>query len=184
VGILLRLRGPELSPVPVGEDLGENPGESDGRKGDGEGEGRIVPRHRPERHRRTIGDREPVEPVPREGGHDLPHPVAPVIHAEDGVAAADRSERGSLGVGQHDGEDELVGLAAGVGVVDGCDGVGRGHSPSVHQGVPRLPGPVPAMVPVHGEVPAGEGCDHGTRSGDPLEIVSQGVHHAGGRFRR
>ena len=128
---------------------------------------------RPARRRGAV---EPGErPAVHEGVGQLPGAVGPEVRVDDRVAVADDPDRLPVRVVDDGRGDELVGLAAGVG---GLDGRGRGRGV-----VERLPvddrvvaplRPVPALVAVHREVAAPDARDPGIGMGEaqpPLDLL-------------
>ncbi len=101
---------------------------------------------------------------------------APEVRHHDAVAVADRRA-----VADHRRAQELVGLAAGVGgldrrhgIVGAVPGLGEGHRP------PGRLNPLPAVVAVHCEEPAGDGGD----PGGAVEVLNERRQLASGALRR
>ena len=87
---------------------------------------------------------------------ELPGPVGPEVHEDDRVAGADDG----LPAAEH-GDHKLIGDARVIRALYGLNRVGLKGSLPQHQGVIGLLHPVPALIPVHGVVPAGNHADFG-----------------------
>ena len=119
---------------------------------------------------------EAVEIRVHNGPGDLPGPVGTVVEENDAVVVGD----GALRVADH-GLHKLVGDIVGIGLGHGVHGVGILDALAVDHGVIGQLHPLPAVVPVHGVIPAHNGGDFAHAQG--LALVPAGgdeVPAAGG----
>ena len=125
------------------------------------------PQRRGEGRRALVAARESVELGVEEGAQDLPHPVGAEVDAEE-----PRARLHPAVVADRRGLDELVGLAAGVGGLDGGERVGLAAPLAEPDRPPGALHPVPAVVPVHGEEAARHRADRDARQ--PLDLGEEG----------
>ncbi len=172
MGVLLGLGGAELGAAVSSQHLGHDVGHAERRERDRDGEGLVVLRHRDAADPGPAGHVEAVESVDCQGAHNLAHAVTAVIEAEHRVAIANRRDRLAAPL-QHDGVDELVGLAPVVRGIHRGHGIGHRRAYTVHHGFVGNPGALPAAVPVHGVVAARERGDDAGAAGDAGQVLLQ-----------
>ncbi len=187
VGVLLRLRDVELAPAGLAHRLGQRTGGL-GREGHVDGQTGFVGGHRDDVQ---VDRRRPFTGCPAvEAGEgrtlgerpgQLPSPVGPEVGVDDDVAVDQR--RADAVDGRRD--DELVGLAAGVG---GLDGLGRRRRsmlpfPMDDRVVSALDA-LPALITIHREVPAADRRDGGRLVDVGQARFQVGDVAEGGRGRR
>ena len=170
MGVLLRLRDPQLGHAHLAEILPQaiahrHPGE--GHLHIGHGGVVLCVAH--EGHGEKLAG-EAVELRVHQGPGDLPGPVGPEVEEDHAVIVGD----GALGITDH-GFHEFVGDAPVIGLPY------RGHrvwilhgALAVHHGVVSRLHPVPALVPVHGIVPA---HDRGDLAHADLPALCHGLRH-------
>ena len=152
MGVFFRLGDPQLGLFKIGEDLPQDIIQHLRPEDDRKREGFVIAGHREKSGvlYRALPD-EPVEVGKQQRPRYLAGPVGPKVDKEDTVAVGNRSD-GFSPLRYHRGGDELVGLAAVVGLSDGRHGIRRGLAPPEHDGVVSLLDPIPPLVPIHAEV--------------------------------
>ncbi len=117
-----------------------------------------------------------------QGVGELPRPIGAEVAVKDRVAVGDRPVVHAVDDRRR---DELVVLAPGVAGLDGGNGGwGVEIGDAVDDCVVALPGPLPALVAVHGEVAAADRGDLRVRMGGREALLQVGHELDGGSRRR
>ena len=162
MGELLGLGDPELCQAVLREDLTQHVLHAQRREGHGGIQPLLVPHHGGEVHPH-IRPTETGELAVREGMGELAGPIRSEVEENHLIPVPDeipghRSGAGLPVPGQgadHRGHHELIPLPPVVGIPEGGEGIRGPETLPPDQGIVAQLCPLPAVVPVHGVVPAG-----------------------------
>ena len=158
VGVLLGLGQAQIRDAPLGPDVREDACPGARRERGRQIELRLVFREADEVELRRLRPRKVGKPGFGQRARDLPGAVRPEIEEHDRVPIDDRAD-GLAVLGDHRRLDELVGLAARVGGLDGRRRSLGAQAGGEHQRLVGAGHAVPALVAVHGVVAAGDRGD-------------------------